>query len=99
MSVDGTWKLSMQTPIGERKSTLALKTAGSSVTGKLMADEGASTEIFEGKADGDNVTFKAAIKSPMPLTLEFAASVAGDKISGKVSASGVGSWPFAGVRG
>ena len=77
MSADGTWKLSMQTPIGERKSTLALKTAGGTVTGKLTADEGASTDIFEGKANGDNVTFKAAIKSPMPLTLEFTASVDG----------------------
>jgi hypothetical protein len=35
----------------------------------------------------------------MPLTLEFTASVAGDKISGNVSASGVGSWPFSGTRG
>jgi porphobilinogen deaminase len=98
MSADGTWKLSMQTPIGERKSTLALNSAGGAVTGRLTAD-GASTDIFDGKASGDNVTFKAAIKSPMPLTLEFTASVAGDKISGKASASGVGSWPFSGVRG
>ena len=90
MSADGTWKLSMQTPIGERKSTLALKSAGGTVTGKLTADEGASTDIFDGKASGDKVTFKAAIKSPMALTLEFTASVAGDKISGNVTASGVG---------
>ena len=73
MSADGTWKLSMQTPIGECKSTLALQSAGGSVTGKLTADEGASTDIFDGKASGDNVTFKAAIKSPMPLPLEFTA--------------------------
>jgi len=99
MSADGTWKLSMQTPIGERKATLALKSAGSTLTGKLTADEGASTDIFDGQASGDSVSFRAAIKSPMPLTLQFAASVAGDKISGNVSASGVGSWPFSGVRG
>ena len=99
MSADGTWKLSMQTPIGERKSTLALKSANGALTGKLTADEGASTDIFDGKANGDSLSFKASIKSPMPLTLEFTASVAGDKISGSVSASGVGSWPFSGVRG
>ena len=40
MSADGTWKLSMQTPIGERKSTLALNSAGGALTGKLTADEG-----------------------------------------------------------
>ncbi len=99
MSADGTWKLSMQTPIGERKSTLALKSEGGALTGKLTGDEGNSTDIFDGKASGDGVSFKAAIKSPMPLTLEFTASVSGDKISGSVNASGVGSWPFSGTRG
>jgi hypothetical protein len=98
MSADGTWKLSMQTPIGERKSTLALSSAGGALTGKLTGEEG-STDIFDGKADGDSITFKAAIKNPMPLTLDFSAKVAGDKISGNVSASGVGSWPFSGTRG
>jgi hypothetical protein len=89
----------MQTPIGERESTLALQSADGAVTGKLTADDGRSTDIFEGRASGDKVTFKAAIRNPMPLTLEFSASVAGDKISGNVSASGVGSWPFSGIRG
>jgi hypothetical protein len=98
MSAEGTWKLSMQTPIGERKSTLGLKSTAGSLTGRLTGDEGNSTDIFDGSASGDNVSFKAAIKSPMPLTLEFSATVAGDKISGTVSASGVGSWPFSGTR-
>ena len=31
--------------------------------------------------------------------VRLTASVAGDKISGNVSASGVGSWPFSGIRG
>jgi len=99
MSADGIWKLSMRTPIGERKSTLALKAAGNAVTGKLTREEGNSTDIFDGAVSGDKVSFKAAIKSPMPLTLEFTASVAGDTISGTVSASGVGSWSFSGSRG
>jgi hypothetical protein len=99
MSADGTWKLSMQTPIGERKSTLTLKSAGSTVTGALTGEEGNSTEIFDGTVSGDKLSFKAAIKSPMPLTLEFTASVAGDTIAGNVSASGVGSWPFSGAKG
>jgi hypothetical protein len=98
MSADGTWKLSMQTPIGERKSTLALQSAGGTLTGKLTGEEGNSTEILDGKVSGESVSFKANIKSPMPLTLEFSASVTGDKISGTVTASGVGSWPFSGER-
>ena len=35
----------------------------------------------------------------MALTLEFTASVAGDKISGNVTASGVGTWPLSDTRG
>ena len=98
MTADGTWKLAMQTPIGERKITLDLKGAGAALGGKLTGEEGNSTEIFDGKVSGDSLSFKAAIKVPMPLTLEFTANVSGDKISGTVNASGVGSWPFAGAR-
>jgi hypothetical protein len=99
MSVDGTWKLAMKTPIGERKATLTMSSAGGALTGKMTNEEGNSTDILEGKASGNNVSFKAAVKSPMPLTLEFAGAVDGDKISGTVNASGIGSWAFSGARG
>jgi hypothetical protein len=97
MSVDGTWNLKMQTPIGERSSTLTLSRSGSGLTGTLAA-EGNSTPLLEGKADGNAVRFKAQIKNPMPLTLEFDGSVDGDSITGTVSAGAVGSWPFSGRR-
>ena len=93
MSADGTWKLSMQTPIGERKSTLALQSSGGALTGKLTGEEGNSTSIYEGKLDGNNASWKADIKNPMPLTLTFTATMDGDKISGTVSAGAIGSWP------
>jgi len=98
MSADGTWKLSMQTPIGERKSTLALQTAGGALTGKLTGEEGNATDIYEGKVDGNSASWKADIKSPMPLTLAFTGTVDGDKISGTVSAGAIGSWPFSGTK-
>jgi hypothetical protein len=97
MSADGTWNLTMQTPIGERKSTLELTSAGAALSGKLTA-EGNSTAIYDGKADGNTLAWKADIKNPMPLTLAFTATVDGDKISGTVSAGAIGSWPFSGGR-
>ena len=97
MSVNGTWALTMQTPIGERKSTLTLTAAGSALTGTLAA-EGNSTTILDGKADGNTVSWKAAIKNPMPLTLEFQGKIDGNAIAGNVSAGSVGSWPFTGSR-
>ena len=100
MSADGTWKLSMKTPIGERKSTLAL------ASGRRRPDRQADQRrgrlhrhLRRQGQPATAVSFKAAIKNPMPLTLEFSGSVDGDKISGTVSASGVGSWPFSGARG
>jgi len=98
MSAAGTWNLSMQTPIGERKSTLALTDSGGSLTGKMTNEDGNAVDIYEGKASGNNLSWKADIKNPMPLTLAFTASVDGDKLSGNVSAGAIGSWPFSGGR-
>ena len=97
MSADGTWKLSMQTPLGDRKATLTLASAGGALTGKLTGEEGNTTDIYEGKLDGNSASWKADIKSPMPLTLSFTSALDGDKMVGNVSAA-VGSWPFSGTK-
>ena len=47
MSADGTWNLTMQTPMGERRSTLTLATSGGSLTGSQEA-EGNTTDITDG---------------------------------------------------
>ena len=70
MAVDGTWNITMSTPMGERNAPLTLKNAGGTLTG-TMAAEGNSAEIFDGKANGDDVAWKVSITNPMPLTLEF----------------------------
>jgi len=96
MAADGTWNLVMSTPIGERKATLTLQGSGA-LTGTLAA-EGNATPIFEGQETGNAVTFKAAIKNPMPLTLEFIATIDGANIAGTVGAGAIGSWPFSGTK-
>lgn len=97
MAIDGTWNLTMQTPMGERKSDVTIASSDGALTGTQNA-EGNSTEIFDGKAAGDDVSWKVKITSPMPLTLEFKGTVAGDTIDGKVSAGFIGSWGFSGAR-
>jgi hypothetical protein len=96
MTAGGTWYLVMQTPIGERKATLTL--AGSGTLSGTLAAEGAATAIFDGKEAGNAVSFKASIKNPMPLTLDFNGTIDGSKISGTVGAGAIGSWPFAGTK-
>ena len=97
MAVDGTWNLTMETPMGERRSTITLSTAGGSLTGKQEA-EGNSTDIFEGQASGDTASWKVAITNPMPLTLTFSGTVSGNSISGTADTGMFGSFPFQGTR-
>jgi hypothetical protein len=47
MAVDGNWNIVMTTPMGERKATLNVKSAGGTLTGTQGAD-GNSGEIFDG---------------------------------------------------
>ena len=98
MSADGTWNLTMQTPMGERRSTLSLSTAGGTLTGKQEA-EGNTTDIAEGTVSGNDVSWKVSITNPMPLTLTFNGMVDGDKLSGTADTGMFGSFPFEGTRG
>jgi hypothetical protein len=97
MAVDGNWNITLSTPMGERKTTLSVKTAGGALSGTQGAD-GNSTEIFDGTAKGDDVNWKVSITNPMPLTLEFSGKVSGDSMSGEASIGPMGSFPFTGSR-
>jgi hypothetical protein len=97
MAVDGNWNITMTTPMGERKATLAVKSAGNTLTGTQGAD-GNSGEIFDGTVNGDDVAWKISITNPMPLTLAFTGKVAGDSMSGEMGIGPMGSFPFTGTR-
>jgi hypothetical protein len=97
MAVDGNWNITMTTPMGDRNATLSLKSAGGVLTGTL-GEDGNSTEIFDGTANGDDVAWKVSITNPMPLTLAFTGKVAGDSISGEMGIGPMGSFPFTGTR-
>jgi hypothetical protein len=97
MAVDGNWNITMSTPMGDRNTTLSLKSAGGTLTGTQTA-EGNSTDIFDGTASGDDVAWKVSITNPMPLTLEFTGKVSGDSISGEMGIGPMGNFPFTGTR-
>ena len=97
MAADGTWNLTMQTPMGERRSTLTLSTSGGTLTGKQEA-EGNTTDIAEGSVNGDELSWKVSITNPMPLTLTFSGSVDGNSLTGTADTGMFGSFPFEGER-
>ena len=97
MAVDGSWNLTMTTPMGERSATLHLSSSGNTLTGTQAAD-GNSAEIFDGVVNGDDLAWKVSITNPMPLTLAFTGTVAGNSISGEMGIGPMGSFPFTGTR-
>lgn len=97
MSVEGTWNLTVKSPMGAQKSTVSFKADGDKLTGTGSGPDGVK-EITDGKISGNDVSWSVAIKTPFPMTLEFSGAVAGDAISGHVKAGTFGSFPFSGER-
>ena len=97
MSVDGTWNVTVKSPMGDQPSTLTLKAEGGTLTGTASA-QGNTNPIANGKVDGDTVSWSNSITTPFPMTLEFSGKVEGDTLNGSVKAGSFGSFPFTGTR-
>ena len=97
MAVDGKWEIVINSPLGAQKAVLDFATNGNSLTGTQTAQQG-SGPLENGKVDGNNLSWSAKITTPLPLTLDFAGTVDGDKLSGSVKAGSFGSFPFSGNR-
>ncbi len=97
MSADGTWNMTLNTPMGKQEGTLNLATDGGSLTG-TMEQMGNSVEIANGSADGDTLKWDASITTPMPMTLNFEGKVDGDKMTGSVALGAFGNAEFEATR-
>ena len=95
--VDGVWDMVTNTPMGQQKGTLTVQSDGGKLTGTLSGAQG-SIEIKDGEVDGSSASWKVDITQPMPLTLEFSATVDGDEISGDVKLGAFGNATFKGTR-
>jgi hypothetical protein len=97
MSADGTWNITVQTPMGAQASTVELITDGAALSG-TQSGNGESGPIYDGSADGDNAKWKIDITRPLALTVTFTATVEGDAISGTARAGAFPPSPFSGTR-
>lgn len=96
-NVDGVWNTVTNTPMGPQSATVTLATDGNTLTGNMSGPQG-TIDIEDGAVDGDSLSWKANITSPMAMTLEFSATVNGDEISGNVTLGAFGNASFSGTR-
>lgn len=96
MSADGKWKITINSPMGAQEVEAEITTSGDTFTGKTTGRMG--EQAVEGKVSGDTLTWSTSISQPMPMTLEFTATVSGDTMSGNVKLGAFGSAPLTGTR-
>ncbi len=97
MSVAGSYECVVKSPMGDQKSTLTVNVDGDTWSGTNSGAQG-SLDVYDGKVDGNTLTWKMDMKVPMPMTLEGTATVDGDSITGSVKAGMFGSMPMSGTR-
>ncbi len=96
-NIDGSWDTLVKSPMGDQKATLTITSSGDTFTGQYSGAMG-TTEIKNGKVDGDTLTWTLDITVPMPMTLTGEATVEGDTLNGQVTAGAFGSFPMTGKR-
>jgi len=97
MLVDGSWKVTIRSPIGVIETRLVVKSEGNTFSG-AQSGQGQSAEITDGKLAGDQISWSAEISTPVKMKLEYAGVLGEREMSGKVKAGGMGSFSFTGVR-
>jgi hypothetical protein len=86
MAVDGTYNLTMNTPMGPQQGKLTLKSAGNSLSG-IYENMMGPQEFSGGTVDGNRCAWNTTATTPMgPMDLKITATVDGDRISGQAVA-------------
>jgi hypothetical protein len=97
MSIDGTWNVTLQSPMGSQEGTLTLATDGDALTGTMSGPQGAM-DIEDGQVGDGSYSWKVNITSPMAITIESTATVDGDTITGESKLGAFGTATFTGTR-
>ena len=98
MSVDGTYKITAETPMGSMETTLTLKTDGDELSGSMSAGRMGTIDFNGGKVEGSCFSFTTTLKKFFKkIEVCGRGNVEGDRISGEVITT-MGNTCFSGVR-
>ncbi|MFE5731948.1 hypothetical protein ACFQ7A_13730 [Streptomyces sp. NPDC056528] len=81
MSIEGTWDLSLSTPLGRMGAVLELREQDTVLTG-VAHGAGERVPLVDIVLDGDRLTWKQAVTKPIRLNLAFDVTVDGDTLRG-----------------
>ena len=94
--VDGSWNCMVKSPLGDQALTLTIRSNGATFTGEASGAMGSMP--IEGAVSGNTLTWKLSVTTPMTMTLDCEADVAGERLTGSVGAGAFGSFPLTGTR-
>ncbi|GJF25792.1 MULTISPECIES: hypothetical protein [Streptomyces] len=97
MSVEGTWNLSISTPIGKINAVVELCEQDGILTG-VARGAGEEVALADITLAGDRLTWKQAITKPMRLNLTFDVTVNDDTLEGTSKAGRLPSSKVTGER-
>ncbi|GHJ43572.1 hypothetical protein Cs7R123_09140 [Catellatospora sp. TT07R-123] len=95
--VEGSWELSIQTPLGRQHAVLTLTRQGPHLSGVIRdVRHGEQVDLTGLRQDGARLTWAQSITKPMRLNLAFDVTVDGDTMTGQAKA---GRLPSSAVTG
>lgn len=93
----GTYECSTKTPLGHQKGTLTIVPQGDAFTGQITGDLG-TMDLREGRIDGNQLTWKMKMTSPMAIDLDCKATVEGAALTGTIKAGFFGTMTLEGTK-
>ena len=96
MSADGTWNVTMNSPMGAQAGTVEFKSNGGTLEGTMTGPQG-TAPIEDGKIDGSSLTWSITAQQ-MSMRIAFTATIDGDSIAGEADLGAFGKATFSGTR-
>jgi hypothetical protein len=97
MSFDGTYQVTVKTPMGNQEGKLTIQTTGDGFSGSLETPSGAS-DFSGGRISGSRRQWQAETKTPMgAFDVSYSATIEGDTLSG-TAATPLGEAPMEGKK-
>lgn len=97
MSFDGTYTVTVKTPMGDQQGKLTIKTSGDTFSGSMETPSG-SSDFSDGSISGNTLQWRAQTKTPMgAFDVGYKVTIEGDKLTGEAETP-FGSAPLEGAK-